>query len=181
MKRRNDRNRATSDGHFFQMYEWMMKSVAWQHSNVYERTLYLEIKRRYNGRNNGDIPMSHREAEALINSSNTAVEKAFKGLQVKGMIKPQLKGSFSWKVTENGRSGARSTRWLLTELPQDLPSRVLMGGSKEFMKWQPGCDFSEKTAARSQRTNGPPTAGQSERLARSERAIETGVSALAGR
>lgn len=181
MSRKNNRNRVASDGHFFQMYEWMMKSAAWQHSNVYERSLYLEIKRRYNGRNNGDIPMSHREGEALINSSNTAVEKAFKGLQVKGMIKPQLKGSFSWKVTESGRSAGRSTRWLLTELPQDLPNRVLTGGSKEFMKWQPGLDFSEKTAARSQRTNGPSTTDHSEKIARPQRTIETGVSALAGR
>lgn len=181
MSWKNSRIRGAGDGHFFQMYEWMMKSVAWQNSNVYERALYLELKRRYNGSNNGNIPLSHREAEALTNSSNTAVEKAFKGLQAKGMIKPQQKGSFSWKVTADGRSAGRSTRWLLTELPQDIPNRVLAGGSKDFMKWQPGVDLSEKTAVRSQRTNGPPAADDSEKIARPQRAIEAGVSARAGR
>lgn len=180
MSRKQDRRR-NEDGHYFQMYEWFMRSTAWQAATVYERALYLEIKRRYNGRNNGDISLSHREAEALLDCSNTAVEKAFKGLQCKGFVKPQQKGSFGWKINKDGRSQGRATRWRLTELPQDLPIRELAGGTKEFMKWVPGVDFSEKSAARSQRTNGPSTADHSENMARSQRTIEDGVSALAGR
>lgn len=157
-RRQDRRGRSEGDGHFFQMFEWFMKTTAWQSSTVYERSLYLEIKRRYNGRNNGDIPLSHREAEALLDCSNTAVEKAFKGLQIKGFIKPQQKGSFCWKTTKDGRSQGRATRWRLTELPQDLPLRELAGGTKEFMRWAPGLDFSEKSADRSQRTNRPATA-----------------------
>ncbi|ESY87521.1 hypothetical protein X739_05935 [Mesorhizobium sp. LNHC220B00] len=175
------RGRGESDGHFFQVYEWFMRSTAWQAATVYERSLYLEIKRRYNGRNNGAISLSHREAEALLDCSNTAVEKAFKGLQCKGFIKPQQKGSFGWKTTKDGRKQGRATRWRLTELPQDLPVRELAGGSKEFVKWMPGLDFSEKSAARSQRTNGPSTADHSENMVRSERTIDDGVSAHVGR
>ena len=164
------------------MYEWFMRSTAWQAATVYERSLYLEIKRRYNGRNNGDISLSHREAEALLDCSNTAVEKAFKGLQSKGFIKPQRKGSFGWKTSnKDGRNQGRATRWHLTELPKDLPVRELAGGTKEFMKWQPGLDFSEKSAARSKRTNGPSTADHSEKMARSGPTIDAGVSAHVGR
>lgn len=181
-KKHDRRGRSESDGHFFQMYEWLMRTTAWQHATVWERSLYLEIKRRYNGRNNGDISLSHREAEALLDCSNTAVEKAFKGLQCKGFVRPQQKGSFGWKInSKGGRHQGRATRWRLTELPQDLPARELAGGTKEFMKWAPGLDFSEKSAARSQRTNGPSTADHSENMARSQRTIEDGVSAHAGR
>ncbi|TSE07592.1 hypothetical protein C1D09_018855 [Mesorhizobium intechi] len=182
MSKRQERRRSEGEGHFFQMYEWLMRTPAWQHATVYERSLYLEIKRRYNGRNNGDISLSHREAEALLDCSNTAVEKAFKGLQCKGFIKPQQKGSFDWKINGNGgRHQGRATRWRLTELPQDLPSRELAGGTKEFMKWAPGFDLSEKTAARPQRTNGPLTTDHSENMARSQRTIEDGVTAHVGR
>ena len=181
MSRRSDKRRATAEGHYFQMFEWVMRSPAWQAANVYERALYIEIKRRYNGRNNGDVSLSHREAEALLGCSNTAVEKAFKGLQVKGFIKPQQKGSFNWKVGKDGRSQGRATRWRLTELPQDLPIRELSGGTREFMKWAHGLDFSEKSAARSQRTNRPLTADHSENMARSQRTIDDGVTAHVGR
>lgn len=151
--------RFAGDGHFYQVYEWFSRCAAWREANVYERALYHELKRRYNGSNNGDIQLSHREAQELLNCSNTAVEKAFKGLIAKGFIAPTQKGSFSWKTSKESKAGGRATRWRLTELPQDLPERVLSGGTKEFMRWQPGADFSEKTTVRSQRTNGPFSAG----------------------
>lgn len=173
--------RSSGDGKFFQMYEWFMSSVAWQHTSPYERALYLELKRRYKGTNNGDISMSHREAMALVKCSNTAIEKAFKGLIAKGFIVAVTKGAFDWKTSKEGRGAGRATRWRLTELPQDIPQRVLSGGTKEFMRWQPGKDFTEKSAARSERTNGPARADHFEIDARLERAINDGVTAHVGR
>lgn len=149
--------RRVGDGRYFQMHEWFMKSQAWEHASVYERALYLELKRRYNGKNNGDIPLSHREAEALLKCSNKPVATAFQGLQDKGFIKATSKGSFDWKVARKGKNFGRSTRWELTELPRDIPERVLAGGSKEFMTWQP----TEKTAVCPEHTNGMPTAHHS--------------------
>ncbi len=182
MSRRHDqRGRSTSDGHFYQMHEWFMKTAAWQQANVYERSLYHELKRRYNGKNNGDIGLSHREAEELLNCSNTPVENAFRGLCAKGFIVPVQKGSFDWKTAKRGKAAGRATRWRLTELPQDIPEKVLSGGTKEFMKWQPGLDFSEKSAARPNRTNGPTTSDHLESLARPNRTISAGVSDAAGR
>lgn len=182
MARKHDkRGRRNGDGHFFQMYEWFMSTAAWQHATPYERSLYLELKRRYNGRNNGDISMSHREAQALLSCSNTAIENAFRGLVARGFIAAVQKGAFDWKTNKQTGNGGRATRWRLTELPQDIPQRVLSGGTKEFMRWQPGMDFSEKSAARSERTNGPSSADHSENVVRSERTINDGVTAHVGR
>ncbi len=144
-----DRSRGISQGHFFQIYEWFMKTAAWQHATVYERALYLELKRRYNGGNNGNISLSHREAMALVKCSNTPIENAFKGLISKGFIQAQQKGSFGWKTNSESAGYGRATRWLLTELPQDIPLRVASVGTKDFMKWKPN---DEKSTARPDRT-----------------------------
>ncbi|MCG7508525.1 hypothetical protein [Mesorhizobium retamae] len=180
-KKHDNQGRGNGEGHFFQMYEWFMKTTAWQHASPYERSLYLELKRRYNGRNNGDISLSHREAKALLQCSNTAIENAFRGLTARGFIVAVRKGAFDWKTAKDGRAAGRATRWRLTELPQDIPIRVLSGGTKEFMLWQPGMDLSEKSAVRSKRTNGPTRADHFENDVRSERTINDGVSAHVGR
>lgn len=59
---------------------------------------------------------------------------SFRELQEKGFIKPQQKGSFSWKAALDG--SLRATRWTLTELPQDLPEKHLTP-TKDFAAWQP--------------------------------------------
>ncbi|UDF28474.1 UNVERIFIED_ORG: hypothetical protein LHK14_13245 [Roseateles sp. XES5] len=136
--KKNQNRRLASDGRYFPMFEWFMRSAAWHHASVYEKALYVEIKRRYDGKNNGDIPMSHREAAGLLGCSNKPIAAAFAGLQEKGFLKASIKGSFDWKVAKAGKNFGRCTRWELTELPRDLPTRVLSGGSKDFMRWTPG-------------------------------------------
>lgn len=171
-RKHNNKGRNTSDGRFFQMYEWLMRSVAWQYATVYEKALYIEIKRRYNGKNNGDISMSHREAQELLQCSNRPITAAFAGLQEKGLIKATVKGAFDWKVARTGSGSGRATRWELTELPRDVPVKVLSGGSKEFMSWRPP---TEKTAVRLEHTNGTPTAHHFENKVCLERTINAGA------
>lgn len=119
---------------FFQMHVWLLNSAAWKATNVYERCLYMALKQRYNGSNNGDIPLSRREAEEELNCSDKPVIAAFKGLQEKGFIKVATKGSFQWK--QGGGASGRASRWILTEYPVDLPLRHL-SADKDFMRWRP--------------------------------------------
>ena len=88
----------------------------------------------YNGYNNGDIPMSHREARGLVGCSNKPITAAFRQLEETGFIHPTQKGSFDWKLSASGMS--RSTRWTLAELPVNCPRETLTA-SKDFMKWRP--------------------------------------------
>lgn len=122
---------------FYQMHVWVIESPAWKATTVYERALYWELKQRYNGGNNGDIALSHREAQAALNCSNVPVIKAFNGLIQKGFIRAAQVGSFHWK--KGGGAGGRSTRWILTEYPTDIPDRAL-SADKDFMRWRPGSE-----------------------------------------
>lgn len=125
---------------FVQLHTWLLNSEAWKATSVYERSLYLELKRRYNGFNNGDIAFSHREAQAALNCSNVPVIKAFNGLIEKGFIRAAQIGSFHWK--KGGGAGGRSTRWILTEYGTNYPEATI-SPERSFMKWKP--TFEEKT------------------------------------
>ncbi len=124
------------------MHQWMVASAAWKAASVYERCLYMELKQRYNGQNNGDIALSHREAMHALNCSNKPVAEAFRGLIAKGFIKVAVEGSFNWKAKA---PGGRSTRWILTELAVDHPERSLVP-TKEFMQWRPSAEEKQRYA-----------------------------------
>lgn len=114
------------------LYDWMLKSPAYRSLSVYARCLYLEIRRRYNGSNNGAISMAFREAMELVGCSNRPLLTAFAELQEKGFIRPVVKGAFSWKARVDGKN--RATTWLLTEFKADFPAPSVTAG-KDFMRW----------------------------------------------
>lgn len=87
--------------------------------------LYVSLRWRFNGSNNGDISMSVREAVAEVRISKDTAGAAFKELQEKGFVRCNQPGSFNWKA------GLAST-WILTEerYRNDL-------ATKEFLNWVP--------------------------------------------
>lgn len=106
-------------------YEWMLASAAYRNLPCYARCLLTELGRRYNGTNNGDIPMSIREAAGLLRTGKDQATKAFADLQDRGFIKQNVKGCFTLKARH-------ATTWVLTEYRlNDQPP------TKEFMKWKP--------------------------------------------
>jgi hypothetical protein len=82
-------------------------SIAWKSISTNARCVWLEIMRRYNGKNNGEIALSCREAGILCNISKNTASKAFKDLQEKGFIKIGTASSFDYKMK-------KSTRWIVT-------------------------------------------------------------------
>lgn len=137
MSRKHDaRGRSAGGPPFIQLYRWMLDSPAWRSLSVYSRCLYIALRGRYFGNNNGNINLSYREAEIEVGCSNRPIIAALKELQEKGFIRPQQKGSFSWKARVDDKGTLRATTWILTELPQDFPAKHL-SPTKEFMSWQP--------------------------------------------
>jgi hypothetical protein len=118
---------------FVQLYHWLRKTPAWLSLSPYAKLLYIEMRAKYNGTNNGDISMSYREAEELVGCSNKPIPGAFRELQDRGFIIPVQKGAFTWKVRFQG--SGRATTWRLTELSQDIPERAI--ATLDFKKWQP--------------------------------------------
>ena len=177
------RRRGSGGGQpFIQVYKWLWDSEVFNTLGPYSKLLYLAIRKRYNGNNNGDIPYSYREAEAELNCSNKPIPRAFRELQERGFIVPTTKGAFSWKRRFEGVG--RATTWRLTELPQDYPMPAQP--TLDFKQWKPGEENKTRHAesgpyarpkraistdmARPKRANGTPRACHSD-----ENAVQHGT------
>ncbi len=114
-------------GRFVQLPEWLQASPAWATLKPGPRSLYIELKRRFNGSNNGRIILSHRDAaKALCVHANT-VGPWFAELQERGFIDLA-------QAPHLGPSGiGRASVWALDEEGRDdmKPPR------KRFMTWRP--------------------------------------------
>ena len=103
----------TSSG-FVRLRHDLLGSAAWRTLSLGARALLIEVWRRYNGRNNGQIPYSQREAQECLRCSSKSAVKWFRELQRAGFIFPTQRGSFQQKA---GTNEGRATLWRLTMEP----------------------------------------------------------------
>jgi hypothetical protein len=103
----------------------MMKSPAWRSLSANARCVWTEIVGRYNSFNNGEIPLSCREAGELCNISKGSAKRAFDELLDRGFIKVGWFSSFTCKFK-------KSRRWILTHEMYDGKAP-----SNEWRTWKP--------------------------------------------
>ena len=114
---------------FVLVYEWEMDLPAWQEMSVYGRCAVLELRRKYNGHNNGGIVLSVRELARLINCHKDTANKALREVQEKGWAVPVQKGCFSQKTNKT------ATIWRITN--QAVGLGVEIDETKEYARWRP--------------------------------------------
>jgi len=113
-------------GRFVQLPEWVMVTDAWATLPVGPRALFIELKRRFNGANNGEIFLSHRDAAIALNVHRNTIGPWFKILEERGFI-------HMTRAPHLGPSGVgRASTWALAE------ARTMDGGSATlaFKKWK---------------------------------------------
>ena len=102
---------------------WIVRSAAWKSLKPTPRALYFELRKCFNGGNNGKISLSVREAVAELHIAKDSASKAFRELEAKGFIKCRQRGNFNWKL-------GFASIWILTE-----ESYWTEFATKEFMRW----------------------------------------------
>lgn len=120
----NQKGRTKKGARFVKIDHWLMDTEAWRSLNPACRAIYLELVRRYNGHNNGEISLSVREAARLLHIAKDTASKALNELEAKGFIKRHVCGSFNWKRRH-------ATTWILTE--HELGDQL---ATKEFARWR---------------------------------------------
>ena len=80
--------------------------------------LLVELCDLYNGQNNGEVFLSHRDAARRLGVGKNLAGKAFRELEDRGFIRVQQLGSFHQMVRH-------ATQWVLTEFPHGghLPTK----------------------------------------------------------
>ena len=101
----------------------LIESQAWRWLRPISQSVYIELRRRYNGLNNGRISLSLSEAAHILKASKSSISKALKQLETHGFIKLIKKGYFT---------GRMASEYALTDEQLDgFPP------TREWRKWQP--------------------------------------------
>lgn len=124
MSRKSRRHRSPP---FIMLPHWLVRSPAWRVLGPVDRALYLELKGRFNGHNNGMIGLGCREAADAINVSKDTANRAMVRLEEIGFIEAAQRGFYK-------PLGRAATEWLLTELPDDRTGHAAL---KTFASWAP--------------------------------------------
>lgn len=110
MARRTGKGR--NGGRFSILRHDIARSTAYRSLTTNARAVYIEILIRYNGHNNGEVPLACREAGILCGISKSTAMRALKELVNVGLIKIGEDASFNMK-----KRTAR--RWILTQFELD--------------------------------------------------------------
>lgn len=108
-----------------QLWRSMQDSQAWQALSLPARCTWLEIMRRFNGYNNGEIALSCREVSELCHVSKSTASNAFTELIENGFIKVGQYSSFTCKYK-------KSRRWIITHYPLNKKAPT-----NEWRNWTP--------------------------------------------
>lgn len=86
--------------HWVMLEHYLLASPAWCDLSANARVVYVELKRRYNGKNNGMLRLSTREAAAIIKAeaSNDTGARALTELADHGFIAVTEDSTFNRKV-----------------------------------------------------------------------------------
>ncbi len=125
MSRKTKKGRSVSGPPFIALPIYIYECPAWNSLSATERLIWLALVRRYNGKNNGRLGLSVRDAakEARVNKDTAG--QHFKTLAARGFI----------EVAEESCLETRMAReWRLTHLKCDRTNHL---PSKAFMKWTP--------------------------------------------
>jgi hypothetical protein len=117
------KGRSRGQARFVMLEHWLLDCEAYRSLKPIPRAVYTELRRRFNGLNNGQIIASVRDLAEACKCSKDGVQDALKDLEKKGFIKAASRGSFHYKKRH-------APTWILTDqsLRDALPTR-------EFLRW----------------------------------------------
>lgn len=152
MARSKARHRQKRDAKHVRLYWHEMECEAWRHASLGERCLYIELKYRFNGANNGHISMSQREAGELLNVRPHTAGDYFTGLIDKGFIALSQDSAFNMK--------RMAREWRLTEYPCD---KTGWSATKDYRRWKAPKTFKSQCRSASQSVSVSDTMAQTEK------------------
>ena len=101
----------------------LIESEAWKWLRPISKAVYIELRRRFNGSNNGRISLSLAEGARILRASKSSIQTALIELEEHGFIRLIKKGYFT---------GRMASEFALTDEQLDgyPPTR-------EWRQWQP--------------------------------------------
>lgn len=126
-KRRKRKTNATGrnegDGQYLPISYKMAQSKAFRSLTGSTLKVWIELRARYNGSNNGRVSLSLRDAASLLGMSQTTAQRAYSELELKGLIKRRKRGSWY---------GRKAAEYILTDQKYDGQP-----ATRDWQNWHP--------------------------------------------
>jgi len=122
---RAKRRRRHDGPNFIQLFRYMLDCPAYVSLSPSARAAFVEVKRGYNGSNNGRIVLSARQLADRLGCHRNTAWRALQELIDKGFIEPRVKGAFHVKFKH-------ATEWRLNDERCDATGARQ---SQAFLKW----------------------------------------------
>ena len=106
--RQDKKGRSKGGGQYMPISRHLATSDAWRSLSGPAVKVYVELRSRYNGGNNGDLSLSYSEAADLLALGKSTISRAFAELQEKGFIE---------KTAEGQWYGRKAATWMATDKP----------------------------------------------------------------
>lgn len=103
----NRKGRSKNEGQFAKVTYAMLQSDAWRSLSGAAIKVYLELRTRFHGTNNGRLHLSLQSCADLLALSKSTAQRAYVELEEKGFIVKKRQGCFI---------GGCASEWALTEL-----------------------------------------------------------------
>lgn len=128
LRRYNATGRSEGGEQFLALAYGCLNSPAWRSLSGAAVKVYLEIRSRYNGHNNGKISLSLEEGAKLLGLGKATVARALAELQEKGFLVLRKQGHWygrkasEYEVTDRPRDGYPATHaWKAWQPPKNKP------------------------------------------------------------
>ena len=119
----DNKGRSKKGGKFVRLGDGMLTSEAWKSLSGSAIKYYVELRRRYNGTNNGDLHLSLEEARKCLRMARDTVLRVQQELVAKGFIRMTKRGGFHQRV---------ATTWALTDEPAPATPPT-----HDYKNWRP--------------------------------------------
>ncbi len=108
---------------YLQLPYSMARSLAWRSLSGNAAKVWIELRCRFDGRNNGQLCLSFADGSKLLGISHGSLGRAFKELETRGFIK---------RIKQGHWYGRKATEWAVTY-------RGYAGylASNDWSRWQP--------------------------------------------
>lgn len=114
----NAKGRNEGEGQYVNLPYSLLNSEAWRTLSGAAAKVFLELRTRFHGGNNGKLHMSLEEAAGLLQLGKATVLRAFEDLEERGLVACTKRGQWygrlasEWAVADKGVNGAPpSYRW----------------------------------------------------------------------
>lgn len=107
----NATGRSQGDGQYVNLPYSLLNSEAWRTLSGSAVKVFLELRTRFHGANNGKLHLSLEEAAGLLKLGKATVQRAFQDLEQRGLVACTKRGQWygrqasEWAVADKGVDG----------------------------------------------------------------------------